>query len=188
VKEAKFPDVFRETSTQKRLAAALEFTDLDEKQKPAIKSLQANYMKEATSLNEKLATASEKDEARRLADPNLGFGGRGGGQGGQGGGQPGGGRGGQGGGQGGRGGQGGGGAQPAADPNSPGSLRQAKRDLDTRTMESLRKILTQDQQDRLPRPDPRDRMGGGGNFGNGGGNGGGNNNGGGQRRNRGNGA
>ncbi len=74
VKESRFPDVYRPSTAGRQLAAAMEMTDLDDKQKASVKALKDGYTKQAGEINEKLAAATEKDEAERMAQPGLGFG------------------------------------------------------------------------------------------------------------------
>jgi len=74
VKESRFPDVFRPSTAGKQLTAALEMSDLDDKQRTSVKSLKDAYTKQVGEINEKLAAATEKNEAERMAQPGLGFG------------------------------------------------------------------------------------------------------------------
>ena len=80
VKESRFPDGFRPSTAGRQLAAAMEMADLEAKQAATVKSLRESYAKKVAEINEKLAAATEKDEAERMAQPGLGFGrgGRGG--------------------------------------------------------------------------------------------------------------
>lgn len=79
VKEAKYPNVYQPGIGARQLNAALELPDLTDKQRESLKALQAKYNKDLVAVNDKLAAATEKDEAARLAQPGLGFGMGGGG-------------------------------------------------------------------------------------------------------------
>jgi hypothetical protein len=155
VKAATFPDVYRPSGTSRQITAAEGFSDLDATQKEGIKALEASFTHDLDAVNDRLATTQEQQESTMTVDRMFARFGRGpGGQGGAG--------------------QGGGGAN-SDDPMA--DIRQQKRDLERKASDSLKKILTPDQADRLPQ--------GGGNFGPGGqNNGGGNNQGNGGNNNR----
>jgi hypothetical protein len=126
LKEASFPDVYRETAAHRQIAAAAGFSDLDTAQQESLKALRETYARELDAANERLAKAQEASEMTVTAERLM------------------------------RGGFGGGGDQD--DPVS--EARRQKRELDQRTSESLKKILTPEQAERLP-ANPRGGPGGG---------------------------
>lgn len=144
VKQASFPDIYRQTGATRQIAAAEGLADLTAEQKETITTLKQTYTRELEAANDKLATAQEQAEMTMTVDRIMRrFGG-----------------------------------DNAEDPTA--DARQAKRDLDRKTTESLQKALTPEQVERLP-------AGGGPGGGRRGGEGGGNRGGGGDdpRRGRG---
>ncbi len=124
VKKASYPDVYRTTLADKQIAAAEQFTDLDQAQKDGLAALKESHSRTIGTINEKLAAAitdrEEKFDPRQM--------GRGRGQGG--------------------GGRNGGGNNNNEDP--VGVLRRERRELDDGSLASLKKILTKAQIERLP--------------------------------------
>jgi hypothetical protein len=131
VKRASYPDVYRSTGADRMITAAEKFTDLEQSQKDGIAALKENHNRTLAGVNEKLAAAitdrEEKFDPRQMGQR---FGQRGGGGGGRG---------------------NGGGQNNQDDP--VGSLRRERRTLDESTLESLKKILTKEQVERLPDED-----------------------------------
>ncbi len=115
-----FPDVYRETQSQRALGASEKFADLTEDQKASIATLKGNFEKELTGLNTELTAAIEEGEM--TFNIAQGFGGR--------------------------------------DRGPAGDLRRERRDLDTSTLEALKKILTPEQIERLPKREENDFGGG----------------------------
>lgn len=130
-KKASFPDVYRQTQATSSLKAASGLPDLTADQKDALAHLTDTYDKSLSTVNDKLASAQEDMEMKFNVADMRARFGRGGG--------------------------GGGGTQD----NPQRDLRREKSDLDRTTIDSLRKILTDDQQAKLPKPDQNGRGGGG---------------------------
>lgn len=125
-----FPTVYRESSVTRGVNAAMGFEDLTEEQRGKIQELNDKYARDAASLNEKLAKAEEENEMTMTADRMMG---------------------------GGRGPRGGGEDQEETPVQK---ARQERRDLDRKTNEALREILTESQREKLPRNDMRGGRGG----------------------------
>ncbi len=178
-KQASFPNVYRQSQSDRQIVAAQGFADLTEEQKTAIAALKESHARDEAAAQERLAAAMEENEMKMTAEQlmrRFGGGMMGGGRGGQGGPGGGGGAGGQNGGRGGnnnnpgagRGNQGGGGAAGGQgggrggpqEEGVVGELRAKSRELDKNASESLKKILRPEQVDRLPQQE--DRGGGGG--------------------------
>lgn len=142
VQERALPRVYRPTHAQRSVEAALGFGDLTEEQKSAVQALRARYQAEAAPLNTQLAREIEKaeEEADARTFMRMQFA-RGGDRG--------------------RGGRGRGG-----DDDGTRELMEKRRDLDRQTLNLLSEALTEDQIQRLPRPEAqgegdRGRRGGG---------------------------
>lgn len=175
-KQASFPNIYRQSQSDRQIVAAQGFADLTDEQKTAIAALKEAHAHDEAAAQEKLAVATEENEMKMTADQVLrrlggGFmmGGRGqggAGGGGQGGGQNGG-RGGNnaagGNNQGGRGNQAGGRGGPPQEAGPLADMRESFRELDKSASESLKKILKPEQVDRLPQQDDRAPGGGGDN-------------------------
>ena len=139
-----FPNVYRESSVTRGVNAAMGFEDLTEEQRGKIQELNDKYAREAAAMNERLAKAEEENEMTMTADRMMGGGRR-------------------------FGGGGGGGGDEEEKPLQ--KARQERRELDRKTNEALREILTESQREKLPRNDMRGGRGGFGGEGGGGGEG-----------------
>lgn len=78
---ASFPDVYRESSVSRGVAAAMGFEDLTEEQRVKIQELNEKYVRDAAAVNERLAKAQEENEMSMTVDRMMGGRWRGGGEG-----------------------------------------------------------------------------------------------------------
>jgi len=122
-KRESFPDVYRESLTQRSVDAALGFADITEDQKNSITTIKSNLERDLKSLNDELAAAIEEGEM--TFNIGQGFGNR--------------------------------------DRGPSGDLRREKRDLENTSMEALKKVLTPEQIERMPKREEGDRGGDRGN-------------------------
>lgn len=127
-----FPTVYRESSVTRGVNAAMGFDDLTEEQRGKLQEISEKYTREAATLNEKLAKAEEENEMTMTAERMMG----------------------------GRRGGGGGGGEGEETPLQ--LARQERRELDRKTNEALRGVLTESQREKLPRNEMRGGRGGGG--------------------------
>lgn len=128
VKEANFPDVYRQSGVSRQITSVLGFSDLTAEQKTSVDALNEAFTRDLDAANEKLAQATEKNEMTVTVDRLMRrFGG------------------------------GDNSDDPTAEP------RKQKRELETRTTESLHKLLTSEQVSRLPATNRGGGQGGGGN-------------------------
>lgn len=123
VREASFPQVYRETRAARSLTAAKGFADLDDTQRQGIAALTESFTRDIGGLNEQLAQATEQTEETITADRIFR------------------------------------GRRDEADDGPAGELWRKRRDLDHTTIENLRKLLTPEQVERLPRPEENENQG-----------------------------
>ncbi|MBL0927015.1 MAG: hypothetical protein IBJ11_05095 [Phycisphaerales bacterium] len=122
VRKASFPQVYREPSVLRQLAAAERFDDLSADQKQALAGLREKYQREAAPINDRWAAALKEHEDAGGGPVNLGGGGAmvirmGGGE---------------------------------DEPQPLRDARSARQDLDRRTGDAVRAALTPEQAARLP--------------------------------------
>lgn len=137
-----FPTVYRESAVTRGVSVAMGLEDLTPEQRTKIMELNDKYTREAASANERLAKAEEDNEMTMTVDRMMGGGGM-------------------------RGGAGGGGRGGDQADSPVQRARQDRRELDRRTNEALRDILTESQREKLPRNDMRGGRGGEGGGGEG---------------------
>lgn len=68
VRQASFPQVYRETRASRQLAAAKGFSDLDDAQRQGIQALSEAYARDLGQINDQLAQATERMEETITAD------------------------------------------------------------------------------------------------------------------------
>ncbi len=124
IKRANHPEVYRETPTDRRLAAAEKLAGLDASQQSALQALREKHGRERELLNDQLAAAMEAQEANFNPREMMGRGRRGGGPG------------------------GGDGEGPFAD------LREKRRELERSTGDALKGVLKPEQMEQLPQAMP----------------------------------
>lgn len=123
VREASFPQVYRETRAARALAAAKGFGDLDDTQRQGIAALTESFTRDIGGLNDQLAQATEQVEETITADRIFRA------------------------------------RRDEQDEGPAGELWRKRRDLDRTTIENLRKLLSPEQVERLPRPDDNENQG-----------------------------
>jgi hypothetical protein len=120
VRKATYPMVYREPYAAKAVDAALAFDDLTAEQKESLASVKTAYQRDLATANEQWAAAVNQEEKDGGGDPFMGFG---------------------------RMVPGGGGDDK---PSPVEEAKKARRELDRATLDKIKTILTESQQDRLP--------------------------------------
>jgi hypothetical protein len=119
VKERSFPQVYRPSRSNRDMDAALKFDDLSASQRAAVQELKASYQRDAAALNEAWANAITASEKDGQGGMLVG----------------------------------GDGSRMIMnlgdDPPALANARKARRELDDRTNEKLKGVLTQSQQEKL---------------------------------------
>lgn len=127
--KASFPRVFRTPRIMKDMEAAFKLSDLEQTQKTQIEEIKESYERELTGANKRWAKAIEESESTGDAGGTLG---------------------------------GPGGRMTLMLGDEPQALkdaRKARRELDEKTNERLRKVLTESQREKLPKPSSEDEDG-----------------------------